>query len=336
MSANDALLAESAVELRRRIGTKEISPVELLEICIERIGHLNPAVNAITATCYERARKEAQAAEKAVLRGDQLGLLHGLPTGIKDLEDTGGLLTTYGSQLFRDFVPERDSAMVARVRAAGAIVVAKTNVPEFGAGANSRNVVWGATGNPFNPLLNAGGSSGGSAVALACDMGGRPPDDLHNVYGLTHANPVYRLQVAPRTIADGSDRICAVPDIAIDLGFSEFVVYLAKELVDQCRQDIVRQHEQEHVNTWKSQLRASAQLLTTVLRRDIGEVRYYTSREETEAGVRAWAAEVAAPWLKRAIDSVIAAQRAIDTPVSYGSVTSRLRNCGQRIQGGSR
>jgi amidase len=170
MSANDALLAESAVELRRRIGTKEISPVELLEICIERIGHLNPAVNAITATCYERARKEAQAAEKAVLRGDELGLLHGLPTGIKDLEDTGGLLTTYGSQLFRDFVPERDSAMVARVRAAGAIVVAKTNVPEFGAGANSRNVVWGATGNPFNPLLNAGGSSGGSAVALACDM----------------------------------------------------------------------------------------------------------------------------------------------------------------------
>jgi len=167
-------------------------------------------------------------------------------------------------------------------------------------------------------------------------MGGRPPDDLHNVYGLTHANPVYRLQVAPRTIADGGDRICAVPDIAIDLGFSEFVVYLAKELVDQCRQDIVRQHEQEHVNTWKSQLRASAQLLTTVLRRDIGEVRYYTSREETEAGVRAWAAEVAAPWLKRAIDSVIAAQRAIDTPVSYGSVTSRLRNCGQRIQGGSR
>src|SRR6186713_2294548 len=170
MSANDALLAESAVELRRRIGTKEISPVELLEICIERIGHLNPAVNAITATCYERARKEAQAAEKAVLRGEELGLLHGLPTGIKDLEDTGGLLTTYGSQLFRDFVPERDSAMVARVRAAGAIVTAKTNVPEFGAGANSRNPVWGATGNPFDPSLIAGGSSGGSAAALACDM----------------------------------------------------------------------------------------------------------------------------------------------------------------------
>ncbi len=170
MSTNEKLLAASAVELRRRIGSKEISPVELLETCIERIARINPAVNAITATCYERARTEAKAAEQAVMRGDALGLLHGLPTGIKDLEETGGLLTTFGSQLYRDFVPARDSAMVARVRAAGAIVVGKTNVPEFGAGANSRNVVWGATGNPFDPMLNAGGSSGGSAVALACDM----------------------------------------------------------------------------------------------------------------------------------------------------------------------
>ena len=170
MSANDLLLAESAVELRRRIGSREISPVELLAACIERIERINPAVNAVTATCYDRARAEAVAAEKAALRGEALGLLHGLPTGVKDLDDTGGLLTTYGSPLYRDHVPERDGAMVARVRAAGAIVVGKTNVPEFGAGANSRNVVWGATGNPFNPMLNAGGSSGGSAVALACDM----------------------------------------------------------------------------------------------------------------------------------------------------------------------
>ena len=170
MPANEQLLAISAVELRRRIGSKEISPVELLGACIERIARINPAVNAVTATCYDRARAEAKAAEQAVMRGDALGLLHGLPTGIKDLEETGGLLTTFGSQLYRDFVPARDSAMVARVRAAGAIVVGKTNVPEFGAGANSRNLVWGATGNPFDPMLNAGGSSGGSAVALACDM----------------------------------------------------------------------------------------------------------------------------------------------------------------------
>ncbi len=170
MAANEKLLAESAVELRRRIGSKEISPVELLEACIERIERINPAVNAVTATCYDRAREEARSAEKAALSGEALGLLHGLPTGIKDLEETGGLLTTFGSPLYRDYVPERDSAMVARVRAAGAIVVGKTNVPEFGAGANSRNVVWGATGNPFDPTLNAGGSSGGSAAALACDL----------------------------------------------------------------------------------------------------------------------------------------------------------------------
>lgn len=170
MAANDQLLAESAVELRRRIGSKEISPAELLEACIERIAQINPAVNAVTATCYDRARDEAKAAEKAALRGEPLGLLHGLPTGIKDLEETAGLLTTFGSPLYRDFVPARDNAMVARVRAAGAIVVGKTNVPEFGAGANSRNVVWGATGNPFDPMLNAGGSSGGSAAALACNM----------------------------------------------------------------------------------------------------------------------------------------------------------------------
>ena len=103
-------------------------------------------------------------------RGEELPLLHGLPTGIKDLEETKDLLTTYGSPLYRDFVPAYDNVMVGRVRAAGAIVVGKTNVPEFGAGSNSRNPVWGATGNPFNPMLNPGGSSGGSAVALATDM----------------------------------------------------------------------------------------------------------------------------------------------------------------------
>src|SRR6188472_2514464 len=166
----EELLNLSAVQLRRRIGTKEISPVELLEACIARIERINPAVNAVTAVCYERARQEAKVAERAVMRGDALGLLHGLPAGIKDLDETGGLLTTYGSPLYRDFVPERDNAMVARVRAAGAVVVGKTNVPEFGAGANSRNFVWGATGNPFDPMLNAGGSSGGSAVALATNM----------------------------------------------------------------------------------------------------------------------------------------------------------------------
>jgi Asp-tRNA(Asn)/Glu-tRNA(Gln) amidotransferase A subunit family amidase len=170
MSHNDTLVSRSAVELRRLIGAKEISPVELLDACIARIEAINPAVNAVTATCFPQAREAAKAAERAVLNGEPLGLLHGLPLGVKDLEDTAGLLTTYGSPTARSNVPMQDVLLVERLRAAGAVLVAKTNVPEFGAGANTRNPVWGATGNPFNPMLNAGGSSGGAAAALACDM----------------------------------------------------------------------------------------------------------------------------------------------------------------------
>jgi Asp-tRNA(Asn)/Glu-tRNA(Gln) amidotransferase A subunit family amidase len=169
-SAAPTLPEHSAVELRRLIGAREISPVELLEACIERIERLNPLVNAVTATCFERAREEAREAERAVMRGEPLGLLHGLPLGVKDLEPTQGLLSTSGTPSLRNHVPSRDVALVARLRRAGAIVAGKTNVPELGAGANSRNPVWGATGNPFDPNLNAGGSSGGSAAALALDL----------------------------------------------------------------------------------------------------------------------------------------------------------------------
>jgi Asp-tRNA(Asn)/Glu-tRNA(Gln) amidotransferase A subunit family amidase len=104
------------------------------------------------------------------MRGDELPPLHGLPIGIKDLEDVGGLLTTYGSPIFKDHVPEKDERLVAAVREAGAIVLGKTNTPEWGAGANTRNAVYGVTGNPFDPRKSAAGSSGGSAVALACGM----------------------------------------------------------------------------------------------------------------------------------------------------------------------
>ncbi len=160
----------TAVELRRLIGAKTISPVELLESCLRRIEAVNPVLNAITATCIDRARTEARAAEAAVMRGDRLGSLHGLPVGIKDLNETEGLRTTWGSPLYADYVPAKDERMVAAVRAAGAIVVGKTNVPEFGAGANTNNPVYGATGNPFDPARICGGSSGGSAVALATAM----------------------------------------------------------------------------------------------------------------------------------------------------------------------
>lgn len=185
----------SAVELRNLIASREVSPVELMDACIDRIERLNPAINAICATDYERAREGAREAETQVMRGGPLGPLHGLPLGVKDLQDTAGLLTTYGNIGLRGNVPAKDNALVAKLRAAGAIVTAKTNVPDMGAGANSRNPVWGATGNPFNPALNAGGSSGGSAAALAAgllpictgsDTGGslRIPASLCGVVGL--------------------------------------------------------------------------------------------------------------------------------------------------------
>lgn len=159
-----------AVTARRLIGQKKLSPVELLDSCLARIGAVNHAVNAMTAMDAEAARASAKAAEAAVMRGEKLGPLHGLPLGIKDLEATKGLRTTWGSLLFKDHVPDHDEGMVRRLREAGGIVLGKTNVPEFGLGANSRNAVYGATGNAFNPAYNAAGSSGGSAVALACDM----------------------------------------------------------------------------------------------------------------------------------------------------------------------
>lgn len=160
----------TAIELRRRIGSKDISPVELTESCIGRIEAVNPAVNTMVSTCFDRAIDEAKAAEQAVMDGDYLGVLHGLPIGIKDLEATEGLRTTWGSKLHEDHVPEADQLSVANVRDEGAIVVGKTNTPEFGAGANTRNLVFGATGNPFDPEKTCAGSSGGSAVALATGM----------------------------------------------------------------------------------------------------------------------------------------------------------------------
>ncbi|MDH4464607.1 MAG: amidase [Acidovorax sp.] len=160
----------SAVALRDAIARKDLSPVELLRACLDHIDAVNPAVNAICARDDERALAAARLAEQQVMRGEPLPPLCGLPLGVKDLQDTAGLLTTHGNIRLRGHVPAHDNALVARLRAAGAIVTAKTNVPDSGAGANTRNPVWGATGNPFNPDLNAGGSSGGSAAALATDM----------------------------------------------------------------------------------------------------------------------------------------------------------------------
>src|SRR6202522_1355149 len=160
----------TAVDARRLIGQKKLAPTELLASCIARIEAVDHAVNAMVARDFDRARIAAKAADAAVARGDALPALHGLPIGVKDLQETAGLRTTFGSPIFRDNIPAGDERLVAAVRAAGAIVVGKTNTPEFGAGANTRNAVYGATGNPFDPPLSAAGSSGGSAVALATGM----------------------------------------------------------------------------------------------------------------------------------------------------------------------
>ncbi len=164
------ITALSAIELRQHIGRKSLSPVEILEAFIEQMNTLNPGVNALCATDFDRAREQAQAAQTAVMKGQPLGPLHGLPLGIKDLTETAGLLTTFGNTRYTNHVPKQDNSLISRLKAAGAIIAAKTNTPDMGAGANTRNAVWGATGNPFNPSLNAGGSSGGSAAALATDM----------------------------------------------------------------------------------------------------------------------------------------------------------------------
>ncbi len=160
----------TAVEARRLIGQKKLAPTELLASCIARIEAVDHAVNAMVARDFDRARAAAKAADAAVVHGEDLPPLHGLPLGVKDLEDTEGLRTTHGSPIFRDHVPSADQRSIAAVRAAGAIIVGKTNTPEFGAGANTRNAVYGATGNPFDPTKSAAGSSGGSAVALATGM----------------------------------------------------------------------------------------------------------------------------------------------------------------------
>lgn len=159
-----------AREARRLIARRQLSPVELAEACIARVEALDHAVNAVVARDFDRLLEAARAAEEAVVAGHPLGPLHGLPVAIKDMNDVAGLPTTYGSELFQNNVPEADDALVAAVRGAGGLVLGKTNVPEWSAGANTRNRVHGVTANPYDLSRSSAGSSGGSAVALATRM----------------------------------------------------------------------------------------------------------------------------------------------------------------------
>jgi amidase len=168
--ADKSLLRMSARELVRLIASRKISPLEVLDAYLEAIEALNPQINAIVTLAAEQARDAARSAERAVMKGEALGALHGLPIGVKDITPTAGIRTTYASPLYKDYVPAEDAEAVRRLKAAGAIVVAKTNTPEFAAGANTTNVLFGPTRNPWNAALSVAGSSGGSAAAVAAGM----------------------------------------------------------------------------------------------------------------------------------------------------------------------
>jgi aspartyl-tRNA(Asn)/glutamyl-tRNA(Gln) amidotransferase subunit A len=159
-------------ELVERIRRRDVSPVEVLQGCLDRIERHNGALNAIVALHADRALDAARDAEQRLMRGEDLGPLGGVPFAVKDLEDVAGMRTTYGSPLFVDNVAAADSINVARLRAAGAYPIGKTNTPEFGAYMQTSNSVFGATRNPWKLDRTPGGSSGGSAAAL---VGGLVP-----------------------------------------------------------------------------------------------------------------------------------------------------------------
>ena len=193
--AQSELTGMSAVELAGRLRRKDVSAREVMAAHLTRIERVNPKVNAIVTLVAERAMAGAAAADEAIARGGPVGVLHGLPVAHKDLVETAGIRTTQGSPFYRDTIPTRDALIVTKMREAGAITVGKTNTPEFGAGSQTFNTVFGATRNPYNVTRTCGGSSGGAAVAVATrmlpiaggsDTGGslRNPPAFCNVVGI--------------------------------------------------------------------------------------------------------------------------------------------------------
>jgi len=160
----------SAVEMAQLIRAKKLSAREALAAHLKQIDRVDPKVNAIVTLVADQASEAASRADEMQARGDKLGPLHGLPVAHKDLLNTRGIRTTFGSRIYSDNVPTEDDIIVERMRRAGAIIVGKTNTPEFGAGSQTFNAVFGATRNPYDVSKTCGGSSGGAAVALACGM----------------------------------------------------------------------------------------------------------------------------------------------------------------------
>ncbi len=193
MSSPD-LCFTTATELARLLREKKVSAKEVMEVHLAQIDRINPKVNAIVTLLAEQAMNQASAADDALARGETVGPLHGIPIAHKDLVSTKGIRTTSGSPIFKDFIPDVDDLIVERLKKAGAITIGKTNTPEFGAGSQTYNTVFGETLNPYDTTKTCGGSSGGAAVALACgmqpiadgsDLGGslRNPANFCNVVG---------------------------------------------------------------------------------------------------------------------------------------------------------
>jgi amidase len=160
----------TAVEMASLIRRKKLSAREVMAAHLKQIGSVNPKVNSIVTLIADQATDNARKADEAQARGAVLGPLHGLPVVHKDLFDTAGVRTTQGSRIFKDNVPKQDAIIVERITKAGAISVGKSNTPEFGAGSQTFNEVFGATKNPYDLSKTCGGSSGGAAVSLACGM----------------------------------------------------------------------------------------------------------------------------------------------------------------------
>ncbi len=160
-----------AWKLAELIRAKKLSPVEIVDHLLQRIGHLNPKLNAYLTVTEAEAKSVAKATEEAVMKGEELPPLHGVPISIKDLNFTKGIRTTSGSLVYKDFVPDEDEVAVERLRRAGAIILGKTNTPELGQSATTENRLGDHCRNPWNVERTTGGSSGGPAAAVAAGLG---------------------------------------------------------------------------------------------------------------------------------------------------------------------
>ena len=229
--SEDEMCYMTATEMAARIREKDLSATEVMEAHLRRIEDTNTKANAIVTLLPDEALEGARAADEAIARGLPLGPLHGLPVAHKDLALTKGVRTTFGSPIFADFVPDVNALIVERLKGAGAVTVGKTNTPEFGAGSQTFNEVFGETLNPYDTTKTSGGSSGGAAAALACgmlpiadgsDMGGslRNPASFCNVVGLRPSPgrvPTWP-DVAPHPLSVEGPMARTVGDVALMLG----------------------------------------------------------------------------------------------------------------------